>query len=48
LSAGHSDTGVLPDGTLLCFYECYLDDEQVYRKDVHTLARLDRTWLLSE
>jgi sialidase-1 len=47
-SAGYCDMGVLPDGTLLCYYEWCLDNEQVYRKDVHTLARFDRTWLLTD
>jgi hypothetical protein len=45
---GYCDMGVLPDGTLLCYYEWCLDNEQVYRKDVHILARFDRTWLLTD
>jgi len=46
-SAGYSDMAVLPDGTLLCLYEWCLDEQEVYRKGVHTLARFDLHWLLN-
>jgi sialidase-1 len=46
--SGYSDLGVLPDGTLLCFYERGAAKGNHYSTEALTLARFNLEWLSAE